>query len=113
MSYIQARSARGESVEEIRRELAGTQFVGENVENVDEDLDWADPLALDTDSVREAARIDAELVGRGEEIPLPDALITGTAHAADMTLVAVDEHFDWVSGLDHHDPADDDGGDDD
>lgn len=77
----------------------------ENVESVDDDLDWADPLALDNDSVREAARIDAELISRGEEIPLPDALIAGTARAADMTLVAIDEHFERVDDLDHHNPA--------
>jgi predicted nucleic acid-binding protein len=81
----------------------------ENVESVDEDLDWADPLALDGDSVREAARIDADLVGRGKEIPLPDALIAGTARAADMTLIAIDRHFERVTGLDYHNPATDDG----
>ena len=82
----------------------------ENVESVAADLGFADSLPLDDGSAREAARIDAELVGRGEEIPLPDALIAGTARDAGMTLVAVDEHFERVPDLDYHNPAETDGG---
>lgn len=79
----------------------------ENVESVAADLGFADPLPFGDGSAREAARIDAELVGRGEEIPLPDALIAGTARDADMTLVACDKHFSRIDDLDHHNPATD------
>lgn len=59
----------------------------ESVESIAADLDFADPLPFGDGAARKAARIDAALVGRGKEIPLPDTLIAGTAREADMTLV--------------------------
>jgi tRNA(fMet)-specific endonuclease VapC len=76
----------------------------EDVESVASDLDWADPLPFGDEPAREAARIDAELTQRGEQINLADVLIAGTAAASDMTLVSLDDHFQRVADLTVHNP---------
>lgn len=81
------RSGRGETVEEIRRELAGSQFVG-----------FTDATA------EEAAEIRTSLAERGDLINSLDMLIAGVARDADATVVAVDRDYGRVPGLDVRDP---------
>ena len=76
-----------------------------SVETVATDLDFADPLPFGDGPARHAARIDADLTQRGEQINLGDVLIAATARTADMRLIAVDDHFDRVSDLDVHNPT--------
>jgi tRNA(fMet)-specific endonuclease VapC len=81
------RSGRGESVAEIRRELAGTQFV-----------DFDDAAAA------EAAEIRATLQDRGDLINYLDMLIAGVARNAGAAVVAVDRDYGRVPDLDVRDP---------
>jgi predicted nucleic acid-binding protein len=53
-------------------------------------------IALDESAVRAAMRLRAATPGR---LPLADALIAGTAAAADIVLVHRDTHFDAIPGL--------------
>lgn len=53
-------------------------------------------LPLDESATRAAIRLRAASPGR---LPTADALIAGTAVAADMVLVHRDSHFDAVPGL--------------
>lgn len=71
----------------------------EDIATVADDLDWADPIPFDDRAARDAARIDTELIRRGERINLGDALIAGTVRSRDATLVATDNHFDRVTDL--------------
>ncbi|WP_254544589.1 PIN domain-containing protein [Halomarina pelagica] len=72
----------------------------ETVESVASDLSWADPLPFGEGPAREAARIDAALTERGEQINLADVLIAGTARDAGMRLITADAHFERVPDLD-------------
>ena len=69
-----------------------------------------DVLGFDERAATEAAEIRATLLDRGERIPAPDILIAGTARAAGVTLVATEDHFERVSGLDLYDPREEFGG---
>lgn len=73
------RSGGGESITDIRRELAGTRFVGFN-----------DAAA------EEAAAIRATLAGRGNTINALDTLIAGVAREANAEMVAVDRDYGGV-----------------
>jgi predicted nucleic acid-binding protein len=53
-------------------------------------------LPLDSPATSAAIRLREETPGR---LPLADAMIAGTAHAADLTLVHRDPHFDAIPGL--------------
>jgi len=53
-------------------------------------------LPLDSQAAAAAIRLREETPGR---LPLADALIAGTAHAANLTLVHRDPHFDPIPGL--------------
>lgn len=81
------RSGRGETIEEIRRELAGTQFVG-----------------FDDAAAEEAAEIRASLADRGDLINSLDMLIAGVARDAGAAVIAVDRDYGRVPNLDVRDP---------
>lgn len=81
--------SRNESIEWTRQKLPGVEII-----------DFDEPIAAET------AEIRATLLDRGEPIPGIDTLIAGTARNAGATLIAVDDHFERVSGLAIHDPRD-------
>ena len=80
-------SGRGESVKEIRRELAGAQFVG-----------------FDDAAAAESAEIRATLADRGDTINALDMLSAGVARDAGAAVVAVDRDYGRVPNLDVRDP---------
>jgi tRNA(fMet)-specific endonuclease VapC len=63
-------------------------------------LDWAEPLPVTRNAVREAALIEAELLDQGTPINALDMLIAGIVREAGATLVTRDSDFDSVDGLD-------------
>lgn len=81
------RTGHGESIADIRRELAATRFV-----------------VFDDGAAEEAAEIRAALADRGELINRLDMLIAGVARQADATVIAVDRDYGRVPGLDVADP---------
>jgi len=56
-------------------------------------------LEMDTESALEAAKIYADLVREGREIPPLDAMIAGVARRKGERLITRDEHFGWVEEL--------------
>lgn len=57
-------------------------------------------IRLDEEHAEEAAKIQSQLIEKGEKIPALDALIAGVSRAEDATLITDDEHFKRVKGLD-------------
>ena len=82
-----------ESVGDIRRELAGTRFVG-----------------FDDTAAEEAAEIRATLADRGDVINKLDMLIAGVARQAGASVVAVDRDYGRVPDLNVVDPKAEIGG---
>lgn len=78
----------------------------ESITAVAEALEWADVVDFGEPAAREAARIRADLLDRGERINAVDTLIAGVARDADAVLVATDGHFERVPRLEVHDPRD-------
>lgn len=70
------------------------------VDDVLVDLEWLSPLPLTVAAASEAAKIEAELRGDGDEINTADYPIAGTARNAGATLVTADPDFDRIDGLD-------------
>jgi predicted nucleic acid-binding protein len=58
-----------------------------------------DVLEMDRECALEAAKIYAELVKRGRELPPLDAMIAGVAKRKGERLITRDEHFRWIDGL--------------
>ena len=81
------RSGHDESIADIRRELAGTQFI-----------------RFDDAAAEEAAAIRSTLADRGDLINALDMLIAGIARQADAAVIAVDRDFDRVPNLTIRDP---------
>jgi predicted nucleic acid-binding protein len=77
------RSGHGESIADIRRELAGTQFIG-----------------FDDAAAEEAATIRATLADRGDLINALDMLIAGVARQADATAITVASRGDRIMNYD-------------
>lgn len=63
-------------------------------------LQWVDFLELSVPDAIEAARLQVELQSAGERIPIGDLLIAGVARNRGATLVAGDDHFERIDGLD-------------
>ena len=84
---------RGETIDEIRRELVQTRFV-----------------PFDDGAAEEAARIRATLSDCGERINPLDMLIAGVARHAGAEMIAIDRDFDRVPDLAVFDPRDEFGG---
>lgn len=85
------RTGHGDSIADIRHELAGTRFIG-----------------FDDGAAEEAAAIRATLADQGELINRLDMLIAGVARQAGATMIAVDRDYGRVPGLDVRDPTRDD-----
>lgn len=80
----------------------------DGLEEVQEDLDWVEPMPLTAGAAAETARIDAELHEQGEPIGPMDTLIAGIIREAGGSIVTDDEHFARVDGLNvHHYDTDD------
>lgn len=78
----------------------GARLRGQDgVDDLIDQLDWADHLPFTMASAREAALIDGELASEGKEINLGDVLIAGSVRDVDGTAVTRDDHFERVDGL--------------
>lgn len=66
-----------------------------------QDLDWVDFVEFTLEDAHESAKLDAELLGEGDRIPVADVLIAAAARNRGETLVAADQHFQRVDGLDY------------
>lgn len=62
--------------------------------------EWVKSVPFTTDTAAEAAAIYVELRADGEVINKSDIYIAGTARSLRVPLVADDEHFEAVDGLD-------------
>lgn len=62
-------------------------------------LEWADSLPVTESAAREAARVEATLLDRGERINLGDALIAGVCLHNGADIVTRDQHFERIDGL--------------
>ncbi len=65
------------------------------------DLDWVTFVDFSVEDAHETATLESELAASGRPIPVPDAMIAAAARQRDATLVAADEHFERVDGLDY------------
>lgn len=72
----------------------------DGVDDLGAELAWLTPLPFSVSAASEAALIEAELRGVGEEMNVADYHIAGTARHAGATLVTADPDFDHVRGLD-------------
>ncbi|MFC6716087.1 PIN domain-containing protein [Natrialbaceae archaeon GCM10025810] len=84
---------------ELARHEARTEY-GPTVDELLGALEWAEPLPLTVDAIRDAAFIDAELLDRGDRIPQFDVLVAGIARSVTGTLVTRDDHYARIEGLD-------------
>lgn len=71
----------------------------DRLEDLRQDLDWVDFVDFTLEDAHESARLDAELLADGDRIPVADVLIAAAARNRGETLVAADEHFERVDGL--------------
>lgn len=71
----------------------------EQIEQVEDALDWVEPLPLDEPAAREAAIIEAELLTAGERINLGDTLIAGICRHNGARVLTRDNHYQRVDGL--------------
>lgn len=71
-----------------------------NLQTLRDSLRWVDFLEFSVADAIEAAQIQTELQSAGERIPIGDLLIAGVARNRGATLVASDDHFGNVDGLD-------------
>jgi len=78
---------------------AATSSGRDGVDRVAAGLDWIEPLALTDGAARDAAVIEAELLGEGTPINLGDVLIAGVCRHNGGCLVTRDNHFENVDGL--------------
>jgi predicted nucleic acid-binding protein len=62
--------------------------------------EWVEPVAFTRETAAEAAEIYVELRTDGAMINRSDIYIAGTARALGVPLVAGDDHFDAIDGLD-------------
>ena len=67
------------------------------------DLDWVEFVPFSVADAAETARIESELVARGERIRVSDTMIAAAARDRGERLVAADEHFERVADLDYVD----------
>lgn len=72
----------------------------EGIDRLVAELEWLTPLAFPDAAATDAARIEAELRARGDEISAADYPIAGTARNAGAVLVSADSDFERVPGLD-------------
>lgn len=65
-----------------------------------ESLVWVDFLELSVADAIEAAQIQSELQASGDRTPIGDLLVAGVARSRGATVVADDDHFERIDGLD-------------
>ncbi|APX98457.1 PIN domain-containing protein [Natronorubrum daqingense] len=70
------------------------------IAELEESLEWIDPVGLSKAAAREAALIDGELLSAGTPINQIDVLIAGVTREAGGTLITRDADFSAVSDLD-------------
>lgn len=63
-------------------------------------LSWVEFLAFSPDDALEGARIQAEAQATGRRLPIADSMIAGAARNRGAALVAGDDRFDAIEGLD-------------
>lgn len=76
------------------------QAGADGISELEDSLEWLDPVPLTHAGVREAALIDAELMTAGTPINQMDVLIAGVTREAGGTLVTRDGDFATVENLD-------------
>ena len=69
------------------------------VTELQRDLDWVEFVPFSVADAAETARIESELVARGERIRVSDTMIAAAARSRGERLVAADEHFERVADL--------------
>lgn len=86
------------SLFEVYRGAAGTTG-GSSVGDVAAALDWVEPLPIDDAAAREAAVVEVELLDAGRRVNLGDVLIAGVCRRHGARIVARDDHFDRIDGV--------------
>ena len=71
-----------------------------DLQTLRDSLQWIEFLEFSVADAIEAARVQAELQSAGQRIPIGDLLIAGVARNRGATLVAGDDHFQRIDGLD-------------
>lgn len=79
------------------------QDAADLVTELQHDLDWIDFIPFSVADAAETARIESELVAHGERIRVSDTMIAAAARERGERLVAADERFERVDGLDYID----------
>jgi predicted nucleic acid-binding protein len=69
------------------------------IDRLRESLQWVDFLPLSVPDPIGAARIDTELHDAGEQFTLCETIMAGGARNRGPTLVAADDHFRGIDGL--------------
>lgn len=77
------------------------QGAADLVTDLQRDLDWVDFVPFSVADAAETARIESELEARGERIRVSDTMIAAAARDRSERLIAADEHFERVDGLDY------------
>jgi len=73
---------------------------GGSLDELQDSLQWVDFLEFTILDAMEGAQIQAELQSTGNRIPIGDVMIAGVARNRGATLVAGDDHFERIDGLD-------------
>lgn len=71
------------------------------VTELQRDLNWVDFISFSVADAAETARLEDELETRGERIRVSDTMIAAVARSRNETLVAADEHFERIDGLEY------------
>lgn len=74
-------------------------YDGDSIDTARESLDWVEPLEFNHSAAIEAARLNADLRGKGQPISDGDVLIAGVCRHYDASIVTRDGHFEDVDGL--------------
>jgi len=79
---------------------------GDSIAAIDDSLDWIDVIGFSRSAAQEGARIRAQLFEQGTQINAVDVLIAGVARDCGADLVAMDQDFEHVDGLNVLHPRD-------
>ncbi len=77
----------------------GELKTGNNLETLEENLEWLNKKELSNDAAKEAAKIEKNLEKQGKKINLADILIAGTAQKVGAEVVTGDTDFEKISGI--------------
>lgn len=73
------------------------------IDELRRDLDWVDFVPYTLKDAAETARVEDELAMTGTPIPIPDTMIAAAARQRNEVLIASDQHFEAVAGLEYRD----------